>query len=1075
MILMNTFVRFTTVENRKIQTQSPSGQPAVAVRRVAPRLPVFLAFVLFALGLTGCGTDKPDPSGYIYLDHGEVFTRQRLLNQRITDLNWLYSELSNTPTGTHLQGGRFRGETTTLNTGLSAQVTPMGALGGLNQQYLQSGVQAATLQNQFTSAGLQQELQALQDGSNYIELLSQFANATANTNGTGNPATPGLNFASNFSPSNIVTGAPANITIVNGATNGPLGSGLIPGGDTAPQLTSVEAFQDSLAYRDAVNGEIQERELDDTHDQTGMTLYTLAFHLSILPGDNNQWFGHVVATAGPSHTPRDYAHEYDLWFRSFQHLFDQEIISIQRRYLQNLLSDDELQQIALEAWRLREDVDIKLVPKSECFIQETKNFTNNAAQIVKIKESRLKEHTATKQEQEDQILALSNLNLSNQQLIAEMVTNKLALDYLQGDSDCLTALIPSGAPNSDPERAMRGLCLVVSNRFSVINQFTKEKDETQPSTNLVTFGNPTKIREASDDFMYLIPIDPLTNQDDVKFNIFGATIDSLNNMTRDHTFVYAISPKEYAQNFADASARQSVVNASLGLSAVLPPTGSSISAYLNYIRQNQYLLEAIKRKPLLTGFIESSNTFGWLVGPRFNIDKNLELGYEQEAQQEAVQVTLELPSWWNSVKITSSNEWLQANGSPYSRTNYVSFYTQPKYGPPGTNDVHGPDTITNSYDIALKPDWDALTYALLEYSDPSFAQPQIDPDWHPDSRGQGYALEANQPAQIVIRGRNLWRNPKIFIGNQQIGGDYDYTILPDMNGLVAKIDLVQAPPNAPVNGFTKVDLRVDTSDGESILRNAVTIYSGNSKATNETAFVQMKDAFGVAGGTVVFAINTNLAPANASYLLALGPTNEKPQPRINSVGTIVNSLTNSLLNFTLPPLTNLWSNNATDARVDVWMRLTPTSEPVSVLQGGEQSFVIFTNETQADFAFVSPNATIATNTNVAIKLPDGVSTNLFWSARSGLYTALHSGNAILCLTHVSSTNSATLNLTAFDFNQNTFSFSAGKNIATVINSLGLNPSSPTSCTGSVLVPSAQDPRWTIPVVNNINLITVTNQ
>jgi hypothetical protein len=72
-------------ESRTV-ARRPRPQAAICLK------PIRLSFVAaLCIWVAGCGSDKP--SGHIYLDHGEVFTRQRLLNDRLNNLNWLYMEL----------------------------------------------------------------------------------------------------------------------------------------------------------------------------------------------------------------------------------------------------------------------------------------------------------------------------------------------------------------------------------------------------------------------------------------------------------------------------------------------------------------------------------------------------------------------------------------------------------------------------------------------------------------------------------------------------------------------------------------------------------------------------------------------------------------------------------------------------------------------------------------------------------------------------------------------------------------------------------------------------------------------
>ena len=68
-------------------------------------------------------------------------------------------------------------------------------------------------------------------------------------------------------------------------------SKLMPGGAASTMdlakgigVTAVDQFNTQMAYRDAVNAVIRERELDDTHDRHGRTLYTLKFDTALIPG-----------------------------------------------------------------------------------------------------------------------------------------------------------------------------------------------------------------------------------------------------------------------------------------------------------------------------------------------------------------------------------------------------------------------------------------------------------------------------------------------------------------------------------------------------------------------------------------------------------------------------------------------------------------------------------------------------------------------------------------------------------------------------------------------------------------------
>jgi hypothetical protein len=158
--------------------------------------------------------------------------------------------------------------------------------------------------------------------------------------------------------------------------------------------------------------------------------------------------------------------------------------------------------------------------------------------------------------------------------------------------------------------------------------------------------------------LYLIPVDETNTGPRALTNLIASL------QSDAQPFVYTVEPKESAQNLSDTSAREAVKNLSLALAAAIPQLGTTASAYLNYIKRTQSLLETIKRKPLLVGFIKDATNFGWIVGPRFKIGDNLKLDYEHTALQRSVQATIAVPAWWTSVTITTSNQWLDGNANP---------------------------------------------------------------------------------------------------------------------------------------------------------------------------------------------------------------------------------------------------------------------------------------------------------------------------------------------------------------------------------------------------------------------------
>jgi hypothetical protein len=986
--------------------------------------------LLVALWLAGCSST---PSGHIYVDHPEVFTRERLVDRRLADLQWLESKLNQQINPT-FQGGRSQSQFTGFTGQLTAQFDPLAAAGAAgNLQTVQSAQQATQLQNQLVTTALQQKLQDLQNGTlHYNTVLG--SNTVPVTNLTSGNGT-------------FTATLPSGTNVPMATSNLPGVSNLVMVSNNSIQLTATERFQDQLAYRDAVSAEMRERELDDTHDRVGMTLYTLKFDLSVIPGKQNRSLGQsdltlVTKPADASDkkgcaatnqccTPAknlsssnigcaNPIDQYDKWVMALRRNFDTEVISVQRRFRQHFLTADEERRLTIRSWEELASAPGKIESlQLEMNALELRIKSQGAATGADSKTNRSIEHLS-----EERIYKAKANELTR-------LTNSISL-YHDLAHHWRSWHDSPNPPDSDTDAILQALASLVTAQFA-----NALKDST--GGNLVTFGGPRLANSERGDFRYLVPVESYTNE----ACALVARIDELQKKTKSCPFVYAAEPKESAQNLSDVSAKQSALNLSASLAAAIPQLGTSIGTYVNYLKQNQYLLETIKREPLLVSYIRNETNFGWIVGPRFKIrEKKLKLDYEHIPVQESVQATIAVPAWLPAVTIIVSNRWLGSNGELAPRT-------RPE---------------TQKYEVRLRPDMDALTRALLEDSDPVwFGSPQINPRWDCDPRKQGYVLQAGQPAQLLILGRNLWRNPKIFIGSQGTTTEYDYTILPDMQGLVARIPSILPIPSLPGGDGkpAKVDLRVVTSDGEAVLKDAVTILSG-TPAGAVGSFVGVLTNWAVAGASTAFALSTSQAPEDyVDYELYLAPNGTDMIPVATNA-----SPQGAQLGFTLPN-GGIWAN-PTRALVNVKLRTSPQKRPVSVLNGGEQPIVVFTSAAQSQFHLSNASVNVPTNsaaaTNITILPPDpGTNPNLpdlFWAAWPGL----DGGSALLQLTPASGPP-----VILSDINKKplimcrecaNFGFSINSSIAA---SLGVTAGNPVSCQATLITPAPPAaPRWQIP-------------
>ena len=82
-------------------------------------------------------------------------------------------------------------------------------------------------------------------------------------------------------------------------------------------------------------------------------------------------------------------------------------------------------------------------------------------------------------------------------------------------------------------------------------------------------------------------------------------------------WVATVEPKEYAQNISDVTSENKIRQLTLALGATSP--GISGGADVSSFKQQQELLQAIRRQPLATSFSSGGDGFGWVLGPKFEI------------------------------------------------------------------------------------------------------------------------------------------------------------------------------------------------------------------------------------------------------------------------------------------------------------------------------------------------------------------------------------------------------------------------------------------------------------------------
>ena len=299
-------------------------------------------------------------------------------------------------------------------------------------------------------------------------------------------------------------------------------------------------------------------------------------------------------------------------------------------------------------------------------------------------------------------------------------------------------------------------------------------------------------------------------------------------------YVLIIEPKEYAQNISEVSAREDMLNLIASVNAMLPTQGLNIEDNIQYVRRQQELLHAINRRPLIVGFGQGGKRFGWIVGPKFGLEDG-KVMFRHVPIRHDFSASIVVPAWWNYVYLTGAYNWIDWKGRP--QKGGCLWHVEGKRKKISTmvfDSCETSPTGKNTIELSLpapNDQMDRITNALLSFgANPNVGPAQFQPRPHPvitfpdRNLGSQVSIQGIKKKtdgirrQILIRGKELWRNPQVFLGSQQAS---KVEVLSDMEGLLAHFDIL--PYIEEVHKNSQVDLRVVTTFGSALSPQIATI------------------------------------------------------------------------------------------------------------------------------------------------------------------------------------------------------------------------------------------------------------
>jgi hypothetical protein len=734
------------------------------------------------------------------------------------------------------------------------------------------------------------------------------------------------NLAMTFSPTpvsnapNIASATLSDLSKLSLAT--PADAQLVKG----LSISSIDHFDDVMAYRDTVNSVIREKELDDEHDRRGTTLYTLKFDCSLFPGVNTKAPALIEIHLADPVPPKDDEINalYHKWILLLNQRLAEDENALQVRVDRKQIGPNDLEMAFTYIEKAIAQFNAIVDSQTSLDLKQKENCKNKMA------EAEAKTLSFFWLPPESRQTALSNFLLPQ--------NYRDHLSFIVGLQACLYAKY---------QQQFSGL---VSFKYS-----------------FKPFG--TNIDINGELVPYEDKLDPIgqwaatETESDSGFTYFKRIIKEWNQSP----YADSIDPKIYAQNISDVSSKVKLVDLAFAISAVLGKAGT-LADNARSLNESQTLLQAIKRQPLAVSYASGDN-FGWLMSPVFAI-KNGKADFVQSPTKESFSASIVIPVWARSLMLTGKVSWLNDHGKPVKSSDL-------KFQP-----------------VNLPSDLDALTSAIQERKSAHLPKPTLYASQLSLQRG------LNSDQTLLIFGRELWRNPQVFVGSIKAN---TVDLLPDMKGLLAHF------PSFPVGFPTNADLTVVTSFGSASLDNAVTILSPEK---TETAVAsppaRLTSAFVVNGSVpLTFALNPGAMPAGfAGFSLKFNlPDKQTDWNKLDdSTVTLSSNGTVLTINIKLP---DPQPTAPVKCTLDLGIRRTPYETPTSLLGDTKSNFnslIYFPLKDQEKLRLTQPNpAAINYKTNgpdatdILLRPADTVKPTDIYAAYPGLQSSLKSESARLSL------------------------------------------------------------------------------
>lgn len=245
--------------------------------------------------------------------------------------------------------------------------------------------------------------------------------------------------------------------------------------------------------------------------------------------------------------------------------------------------------------------------------------------------------------------------------------------------------------------------------------------------------------------------------------------------------------------------------------------GLGVSASMNESKSGAMLRSTVTSFGSMEGQGRDSQdetAFGWIVDPSGGGLMSMD-GDRPQPMTESMVAIVSVPAWWEELSLAIETGWIDEDGN-WTADRRVE-RSQPM--PAGRDDTAASAGGAMAQPVPVPADAAAPLKVVLPNSyegiDALLLQVKRRKPVIVEADFEQTTLTACTPASILIRGNRLWRNSVVTLGSQEAT---EIKVMPNMEGILARFERVEIPDQSD-----EETLRVWTSEGMAELRQKIAI------------------------------------------------------------------------------------------------------------------------------------------------------------------------------------------------------------------------------------------------------------